>query len=65
MLQNIARKTKRSRPPHLKELLLLAVERMMFPGVSVAVSGEYVDDVSPMCLNSRPRYSKHQSLLTS
>lgn len=31
--QNIARKTKRSRPTDLKELLLLAVSRMMFPGV--------------------------------
>ena len=33
LMQNIARKTKRARPPNLKELLLLAVERMMFPGV--------------------------------
>ena len=32
--QNIARKTKRSRPPNLKDLLLLAVNRMMFQGVS-------------------------------
>ena len=32
-MQNIARKTKRSSPPNLKELLLLALERMMFPGV--------------------------------
>lgn len=32
-LQNIDRRTKRSRPPNLKELLLLAVRRMMFPGV--------------------------------
>ena len=31
--QNIDRRTKRSRPPNLKELLLLAVRRMMFPGV--------------------------------
>jgi len=31
--QNIGRKTKRSRPSNLKELLLLAVKRMMFPGV--------------------------------
>ena len=31
--QNISRKTKRSRPPNLKDLLLLAVNRMMFPGV--------------------------------
>ena len=33
-LQNIARKTKRSRPANLKDLLLLAVNRMMFQGVS-------------------------------
>ena len=33
--QNIAKKTKRSRPSNLKELLLLAVNRMMFPGVSL------------------------------
>ena len=32
--QNIARKTKRSRPANLKDLLLLAVNRMMFQGVS-------------------------------
>ena len=33
-LQNIDRRTKRSRPPNLKDLLMLAVRRMMFPGVS-------------------------------
>ena len=37
LLQNIARKTKRSRPPNLKDLLLLAVNRMMFQGVSVYI----------------------------
>ena len=31
--QNISRKPKRSRPSGLRELLLLAVKRMMFPGV--------------------------------
>ena len=31
--QNIARKTKRSRPSALRELLLLAVKRMSFEGV--------------------------------
>ena len=35
--QNIARKTKRSRPPNLKDLLLLAVNRMMFQGVSLHI----------------------------
>jgi len=33
--QNIGRKTKRSRPSNLKELLLLAVKRMMFPGTEI------------------------------
>ena len=34
--QGIAKKLKRSRPPNLKELLSLAVKRMMFPGVSIS-----------------------------
>ena len=33
-LQSISRKSKRSKPPNLKDLLLLAVKRMMFSGVS-------------------------------
>ena len=33
-LKNIAKKTKRSRPQSLKDLLLLACSRMKFPGVS-------------------------------
>ena len=38
--QNIGRKTKRSRPSNLKELLLLAVKRMMFPGVRHSIASE-------------------------
>jgi hypothetical protein len=33
--KNIDRRTKRSRPPNLKDLLLLAVRRMMFPGTEI------------------------------
>ena len=40
--QNIARKTKRSRPANLKDLLLLAVNRMMFQGVSTDCYGGYI-----------------------
>lgn len=36
-LQNVQRKPKRSRPTGLKDLLILAVERMSFQGVSVCV----------------------------
>ncbi|CAI8032310.1 Protein kinase C-binding protein 1 [Geodia barretti] len=33
--KNIDRRTKRSRPPNLRDLLLLAVRRMMFPGTEI------------------------------
>ena len=46
-LQNIDRRTKRSRPPNLKDLLMLAVRRMMFPGVSFVSAVSCLP--SPVC----------------
>ena len=54
--QNISRKTKRSRPPNLKDLLLLAVNRMMFPGVRLIAIPQDLD------LKYRHKGSRHLAI---
>ncbi len=44
LFQNISRKQKRSRPYGLKDLLLLAVQRMMFQGVSIDHTLLFIND---------------------